>query len=351
MLDDRQTIKLPNIDASKSWTLNAICALDSTVPGCAGAYLRASGRRRQIVHAAFAQMPDIYRSAEKPIPEGTVRVVAATEIWALLAGRERDIIRHYYGECPAGFLNALGKLGFGAYWPQFYRDLFKIFALPENETIARALIHLDRIDEDRLTVAKLLPTRWRLAGLIQKLESPTSARKFLRSLALVRQWSPDVPDAAIDEEISRLSRNGSVAGFIARWARRSTFCSGPLSDSDALRQIRNAADLDRTGVRMRNCLRDQLGDILARTSTYYLIISLGEPVIVHLHRSQPDAPWVLEDFYINNNRKVREDLREQAAQVLRAHGFDPDRIPTRTRSDIETIKAYLWDAEWNRQAA
>lgn len=351
MLDDRQTIKLPDIDVSTGWALNVVIAFDEIAPGLAGAYLRSSPRRRQVVHAAFARMPSVFKAAQRPIPGAAVELIDPVEAWALLNGRERAIIEHYYGECPAGYLKALGKLGAGAHWPKFYLRLFDVFVTAEDKITARALAHLDRIDQDRLAVAKLLPPQWRLPGVISKLDCPENARKFLRSLNIIRQWSPDATDAAIAEGIRRIGRNSSPASFIANWVRRSRFGSGPLSDSDAIRQIRYAEDLERTGVRMRNCLKDQIGDVLARTSVYYLIMSLDQPVIVHLNRNQPDAPWALEDFYIRSNRRLPEDLREQAEQVLRAHGFDPHRRHVRTRSDIETIKAYLWDAEWERRAA
>jgi hypothetical protein len=351
MLDDHETLKLPDIDINNGWALNVATAFDVVAPGFAGGYLRASPRRRQVIHAALAQMPSISKTAERPIPGGAIDPIDPAEVWALLTGRERSVIDRYYGECPAGFLRALGKLGAGAHWPNFYRRLFSVFDGTDCADTARALAHLDRIDDDRLTVAKLLPPQWCLPGVIAKLDNPDHARKFLRSLHLIRQWCSDATDAAIDDGIRRIGRDGSPAKFIAGWVRRSTFGSGPLSDSDALRQIRHAPDLERTGVRFRNCLKDQIGDILARTSVFYVTVSLSKPVIIHLQRDQADAPWVLEDFYIRNNRPLPEELREQAEQVLRNHGFDPHQRYARTRSEIETIKAYLWDAEWERRAA
>ena len=104
-------------------------------------------------------------------------------------------------------------------------------------------------------------------------------------------------------------------------------------------------------LRMRNCLKDQLGDILAQTSVYYVIVSLDQPVIVHLHRNNRESPWTLEDLYIRNNRSMPEDLREQASQILREHGFDPGARLGDVVSDIETIKHYLWTSQWEQRAA
>ena len=251
MLDPTLPFKLPSIDISTGWALDVACSLDQVAPGFVGGYLRASARRRQVIHAAFSCMPDIVRSAELPepvsrwrgarpstnisksaersAPDEIIALLPTDEARALLTEREHRLINRHFGDCPSGYLGALTKLGSVAHSPRAYRKLFEIFSRPEHLATARALGHLDRISEDRIGVAQLLPLRWRYSGLIAKLEEPKAARQFLQSLDLIRRWCPGVIDAAIDDEIRRLSRSGTVARFIAGWVRRAKFDAQPIS--------------------------------------------------------------------------------------------------------------------------
>lgn len=348
---DLQVATAPVIDVSASWALNIVCSLDAPAPGFAGAYLRASARRRQIVHAAFAAMLSPAASNDGSGSASADEIVNTGTIWSLLRKRERQVVEAAFGCCPSGFLGALGKLGSGAHSPEFYGDLFGVFNDPEHAASASALLHLDRIHAGRLGAVKLLPAKWRLPGVVAKVDTVPAARKFLRSIELIRQWCPSANEATLDAGINRLNSDGSIASFVACWVRKTVFPQGPIASTAEIGQIRNAGELDAAALRMRNCLRDQIADILGETSAFYVIAGLARPVVAHLQREDLRAPWGLEDVYIAGNREVPAELRREAEKVLKRNGFDPDVQRERSHSDIETIRSYIWQADLERRAA
>ena len=350
-MDEPQTAQLTNIEIAKGWALDVACLFDKASPGFTAGYLRSGHRRRQIIHAAFAAMPSVARAVGQAKPVGAVEIPSLDELDLLLRGREEVVIARHFGACPPGFLTALAKTGTQPELPPFYADLIAIMADRQDRTIARALAHLDRIDQERIEIVRILPDAWRLPGLIVKLRSLQDARKFLRSIELIRQWCPAASHGAIEAGIQRLSREGSVAKFIAGWVHRAAFPEGPIRSSDTIEQIREGTELERMGRRMRNCLRDQIEGILSNTSCFYLVRDLAEPVIVHINRPSRQSDWVLEDVYVRNNLPVTTSLRRATEAILIEHGFNPQPGRDATSNDIRAIQDYLWSAQYDREAA
>lgn len=231
--------------------------------------------------------------------------------------------------------------------PTFYLDLFNIMTDPAEASIARALRHLDKVRQEQIDVIRVLPEGWRQPGLVRKLHTYRDARSFVRSVSLIRRWCPAATDEALNASIAAIANEGSIAVFVARWVRRVEFARGPIADNARIKLIKNGHELHRLARSMRNCLRDQIDEILARTASFYLIDGLGEPVVVRFLRPTPAHQWTYDDAYLRHNAKVEPDLRRAVEDILERNGIDTLPDGDATSADIKALREYLWAARYS----
>ena len=335
------------VNIRSGWALNAVCFLDAIHP-IAGYYLRASPARRQVIHAVLARQEWLLAANNDDDLPAQPHLINFVQ--TLMSNSDQALLTEAFTACPPGLRGALAKVGHHAEHRDFYSDLASVFAEPAKASIARALRHLTDINSQILTVAQTLPSEWRFPGLIAKIRTPGECRNFLQAISLIRRHCPAASDDELRITIRRLSRGGEIESFVAGWLMRAVF-SGPPIESDIMVPLRTGQSLRDVARSMRNCLREQLAEIMAGTSTFFLLKGLEVDVVAHLHRATANDEWVLEDVYGPRNLPLPSMVIDRAYGILKKHGIDPDRRITNVTSDVEAVRSYLWSAQFRRRRA
>ena len=145
-----------DISPISGWSLDYIVALDAHRPGTAGAFLRASAERRQVVAALIST---------KPVPADPSDAIELATL--MIAGGHRELLSAAFGTVPTGMRGALARTGSQPQPRSFYRTLQHLLSEPSKVHVASAIQQLDTLDLMRLRIAQTLPEDICTATLIK----------------------------------------------------------------------------------------------------------------------------------------------------------------------------------------
>lgn len=283
------------------WALDRILELDLLVPSLAGAFLRASNERRQVICAYLAtREPDAQVSA------------ASGEL--LLLGTHGDILRAAYGSVPVGMRGALARSGAVAWERDYYRLLHDILSKPEHAEVVPLIQRLPSLTSTKLKIAVLLPVDLRDPRLVANMDHLEQATDLIAVTDLMEQ-------AGLNRTrfVRALKASGEVSNVVQRWALRLPFPPHPLPACDAYRPICSGAELRRAALSFRNCSRGYLAQALAGETAFGEFAVGGDTVLVHLERR--DGMWTYCSTNGYRNRPVNREIADTAKAYAAAYGI------------------------------
>ena len=324
--------------------LSILCAVDHEFP-CIGRYFRSGAHRRQVIASALA--PAIKaRGNDRNValarlgataPDANTETLLAAAGRAICEERGSNLIRRAYGECPHGFIGALERCGSTAHSKGFYLDLYRVFHLPENRHIARALRHESHVHPRLLRTAMTLPAYLCTTNFLTAV-CRYDAGEFVAAVELILQVCPSVTPAALSESIPT-GDDVSVPNWISKWIGRAALPEGPIADDELMIPVRSVAEMEALGREMRNCLRTKSVKALSGANSYLRATVNDAPYAIELEKSGQE--WSLSGIYATKNRPVPTDVEENLSARLAARGIMPDRSDRAVTDRWEPIRRAL----------
>lgn len=301
------------------WCLNLIVELDIASPGTAGAFLRASAERRQVV-AAFLS------SSAHP-PEGAEGRELATFI---TSADHCQLLHAAYGKLPTGLRGALARSGPRPHGKLFYPMLNRLLASPSDKRIVTTIQQLDKVDLPRLLIIDALPPAICTLNLVKLLQSPEVARDVRKLVDLMVENG--IESSALYQALHRVTTADQLSDLWDRWSLKSNLPPHPIATSDRYAPITTGNELRGLALRYRNCVNRYLPQALDGESAFAEFTDAGACVI---HLKRYEGEWMVEGVHTKDNEAVAPELYSTAMRYLSDHG-----IRARPRR-YETI------GEWN----
>jgi hypothetical protein len=305
--------------SSFDWATDDLVYLDGLAPGLIGRVITTSPRRRQAIFAVIAN-----RVCLRALKATTV-AMDADQARVLRRERAGEILTHAFGHLPEGFMGALEKLDAGPLpSASAYEKLRLIFTDPSEKARAQLLTHAKSINERKLAVVEALDARWRLHAVLDRIDLTVAAREFNIAMAFVQSICSKATDEVIVQALARLPADRSLADFITRLMRRADrFPNQPVAATQDLRPLMTGEDFARTGLRLRNCLRDRIEDAVTGRAAF---LEFRGQAVLELRPLAGEFGWFLEDVHIAGNAFVPPELRRAAeAACLQAGVHHVDR--------------------------
>lgn len=309
-----------DVQPVSGWVLNLITYLDVHCPGLAGSFLRASPERRQVI-ASLLAITDIPKDA-----------AGAKELgdFAMRADH-RSIIVRAFGSVPVGLRGALARSGHQPHARDFYRTLHK--TLSQDDRLAQAIRRLNKVDANRLRVARLLPEHVLTPSLISIIVSPAMARDVTTMILLLEDKGID--RKALAPALASLTSVEQFPSFWERWASKVAFPPHPVPQSARYLPIMDGAALSSLAKRYSNCARTYLEKALRGEAAFGEYAHPLGSAVVHLVRKGDE--WVLEGLFGPSNRTAPPHVRDAAVRHLRVHGI-VDKFGRRTGLDWSALR-------------
>jgi hypothetical protein len=296
---------MKDIEPVSGWSLAYIAALDLHAPGAAGAFLRASDERRQVIAALFAS---------KPFPRCGREAAALAEFVG--TAKHAEILSAAFPTVPSGLRGALARSGPQPHSPSFYRLLRKVLSSPEHKAAAKAVNQLDRVDLERLLTARRLPDDICTAKIVKVVARPSIAVDVAALIELFSQHGVHRPSLA--EAICRVSNSKQLSELWDRWSQKLVFPAHPVPASEHYVPITIGFELRRIALRYRNCARHYFTKIMEGEAAFAEFRWTNKNAVIYLKRRGAD--WMLDGLFGKGNEMVPRDLQSSAEDYLRKCG-------------------------------
>jgi hypothetical protein len=291
------------------WILDYIVALDSKLPGFAGAYFRASDERRQVIATYLAT-----RASDET--EGGEFAAAAAQF--LMRAQHRDILAKAFKTVPEGLRGALARSGPQPHKPRFYGLLQEMLSTPSHDRVIPTIRHISALDLTKLRVIRQLPPEVCNPSIVQALDNVGPAADLAKVITLFAEAGLD--RLAMTSAFDRVTCENALRKTIKRWALKTVLPAHPVAPSDSYRPISTSAQLQETGRRFRNCMSQYISSALDGIDA----LALFKPglskrgMIVHLQRR--DEVWIIEGLFGPQNSRPDPELHREGTAYLESHG-------------------------------
>ncbi|MEG3153480.1 hypothetical protein [Sphingomonas sp. RB1R13] len=295
------------ISPAEGWCLNFVVELDIHAPGTAGAFLRASNERRQVVAA--------YLSTRM----GSTEPSESGELADLITRADhRALLRAAYGEPPAGLRTALARSGPRPHRKQFYWSLRRLLASPEDKQFAATIRQLDELDPSRLLIVETLPPAICTPNLVKLVRSPTVAADVAKLVELL--IGNGINENALYHALHRVTTADQLSALWNRWSLKSVFPAHPIPSSKCYTPVTSGMELRGVSLRYRNCVKQYLAQALNSESAFAEFTAAGTCVV---HIKQHEGQWSVEGVHAKENGPVAPQLYSAALDYLAGHGIRP----------------------------
>lgn len=310
---------MTDIEPVTGWSLSYIVELDTHRSGTAGAFLRASAERRQVI-AAFL--------ASKPLPSCAREAAALAEF--ISTATHRDILSEAFPTVPYGLRGALARSGPQPHPPSFYRLLYRLLTSPTDT--AGVINQLEELNPRRLMIAQRLPFDIRLPNVVQLIANPRQAADVVKLVDLFS--SNGIDRASLAEALRRVSTRKQMMHLWDRWSQKLLFPPHPVPPSQHYTPISSGAELRRIALKYRNCARHYLVEVMETDAAFAEFGCAGGEAVVHLKRRKHN--WTLNGLFGKRNEAVPPVVRTPVTNYLQEHG-----VQTSNAEDAESEWAVL----------
>ncbi|MEG8052556.1 hypothetical protein QP185_03510 [Sphingomonas aerolata] len=202
--------------------LKTIVELDQYRPGFAGAYLRSSNERRQVIAAACAVQRD--------------QEVLREDADFLLNARHHTILAKAYRRVPTGLRGALARAGAQPHDKRFYSILARTLNSPSHARIVQAINQLPSIDLTRLCVLRMLPPEVCTPGVVEAVDDVRTTKDAVALIELL--VISGVDRHALATAITAVSDKRQLGRLWDRWAARCVFLHSRCSPARGITRSR-----------------------------------------------------------------------------------------------------------------
>lgn len=290
------------------WATNALVRLDDQTPGLIARVLTAAPARRQAVFAALA----VYETSDLhgADAEGLAGV--------LRHGRPADILRHAYGDVPAGFAGALSRIARPLERADDYIRLHALF-LSAQPNVAEAVSAIP-ISHAKLNILTSLDPRWVHINVVSRLETSREAHTFNRAVAFLQTVCSRATDEALAEAIARMTPTSTLPRLLQRWlVRADRLPDNPvLAGDNELRPLTTLRDYQEVARRYHNCLATKLDEVVAGRMA---IAEFRGEVLVEFRPLSIGKGWVIWTMHGHRNQPVQHNVAELAAARCEDRGI------------------------------
>ena len=321
------------ISPINGWMLDLTVALDAHNPGFAGAYLRASNERRQVIAAYCA----------KVVPDEAAFPTTAT---FLSTAGHKSILQSAFGDVPVGLRGVLGRAGSQPHDRRFYTTLHKFLAEPRHPAMATAIRRIPKIDFARLRILNMLPPDICAPTVVELVGDIMTAKDVVRLFELL--VCSGVDREALARALRSLTDSKQMSKFWDRWVSDCPLPSSPLDQLPLCRPVRTAGALFSLARRYRNCAARYAPEALEGGSAFgEMLPSGGRPgMVVHLRRKR--GVWTIDGLFLRQNGRPDPGQREEAYALLAQVGV---KLPERAAADegewssLRRLTFRPWDFE------
>jgi hypothetical protein len=296
------------VNPVSGWMLDLIVAFDAKLSGFAGAYLRASPERRQVI-ASYAS------NAGSKLDDDTALSEAAH---FLMGAQHRDILARAFDKTPDGLRGALRRSGHQPHEPRFYSLLNEMLMTPSHERIVPTINHVESLSLSRLRIIRQLPTEVCNPAIAQALDNIGSAADLAKIVTLFAEAGLD--RAAMRAAFDRVRSETGLHKTIKRWALKTILPPHPIPPSDDYQPITSGAGLRDTARRFRNCMTQYLPSALDGLDAFALFKPSWSKrgMVVHLQRGDGDV-WHIEGLFGQQNTRPDPKLHGAGTAYLEGH--------------------------------
>lgn len=333
---DATADKVEKCPIGEAWFLEILLKLDAHNVGFLRSFLTVGVTRQKLMKAACSVI-DIERSASFLValgetPNGHPTCDIAQTARALRSRKGRDILAAAFGECPKGFLPAVGRAQFGQ--RDSFRRLYKPFF--ERCTYARALAY-SRLDDEALDVIDRLP----VALIRPAFLSSTTRAEAIAAARAIRAISHFCPSAVSDDRLRQVETWKDFETLVEAAMELATFSEPPVVGDEFMIPLRNGHDLKAAASRFQNCLANAgfALDALSGRQFFYEWKE-GDGAIVSLRRLAGPDVWMVGSIDGPRNRRVAPHVRDRIRTWFERRGVATTRRLPRSR-DLDAISRIL----------
>ncbi|CAN1562545.1 hypothetical protein MCEMIH16_02731 [Caulobacteraceae bacterium] len=296
------------------WVLDMAVQVDDACPGFLALVCRARLIWRQALWAALAAGASrnaelVFRATgDDRLLDAPARTVM-TE-FGLVAPKltAREVIEASYGDCPQGWLGALGKLQGQAFQsPESYAKLFRLYSSDDATDRKRRAV-LDQcsaLDDHRLEAILALTEPGLMApAVLARFARPDDVRRFEENVAHVRRYCSWVTDTHIREAVANERERRGQSWLMSLMARADKLipehhpCD---ADSDLSRfPVCKAADIGREH---RNCLSPSRVLPQAASGVWTIVVWRAEGLLIET-RMLDTGGWQVQRIHATANMEV-----------------------------------------------
>lgn len=296
---------MQHIDSVSGWSLDYIAALDANAPGAAGAFLRASAERRQVIAAFFSS---------KSLPASPRQAAEVAEF--VSRANHRQILKTAFGTVPRGLRGALARSGPQPHPRSFYPILHDLLSAPEHVVAASVIRQLEHVEPKRVLIARRLPSDICTANLVKVIAHPRAAADVTKLVALFS--SNGIDRCALAGAVRSVASAKQLSELWDRWSQKLTFPPHPVPETQHHVPITNGFELRRIALRYRNCVRHYLAKIMEKEVAFSQFRWGGDEAVIHLKRRE--RIWTLEGLFLKGNEPVSLSFRSAAEDYLQKSG-------------------------------
>lgn len=271
-------------------------------------YVLASNRRRQVWHACLSHLSPALDDAQ------------GRALYPLFtACKDRELLNRALGDCPAGLIKALGKLGPRALQPVSYVCLARIM---RGRHGARTVAHLPRLNQAQIARLAQLPDGFRRPAIIAALRDRYDGRRLPELLEAVTRLRPDVPTERLGRDLAQAADAEAMTRHLIKLLEARPFPPPPLTIPPPMRALESAEAVADAAERFRNCARNYLRDVQERQLYFYEWQGEG-PALISL-RIHGLRGWVIDEVQGPGNTTVPPGIMAAIVDKLTAAGVGND---------------------------
>ena len=288
------------------WVTGALVLLDDIEAGLLARVLTAAPQRRQAIFAAIAT-----REIKAGVADVGSELFSPTFAEVVRHGRAMDILRHAYGDIPAGLPGLLERVGEKPL-PRA-KDYIAIYDLLVSDDArgANALRGSGRITCRKLEVLAALDPHWRHANTLNRIDTGVEAMTFNSAVKFVQSVNSKATDDVVAGAIALMRPTSTLPRLLERFLRRADqLPPHPLGDGDnELRPLSKMLEHLAAARKYRNCLAHRLGDIAAGRMA---IAEFRGVILLEFRPLTAGAGWLLWSAHGPRNGHVALDLKDAA---------------------------------------
>lgn len=276
-------------------------------------YLAAEPGQRHVWHACISRHePELWQRSDGED--------FAADRRAFRDDKGRTLIKRHFGNCPSGFLPALGRLSASAKPAALYKLLFEQLQRgPETQKVIR---HCKDLTVDILRTLEELDEELHSVAIIRNVEDTETARTINNAVRIFARIAGAYPYERIRISLAQATSQIDIGRAVDEMLAQIPFSKPPWTGSDMITPITSARALNYKARQYQNCLSDFIPSIIKGERYFYEWHSRRPAIVELMNRGQ--LGWFLGDILHAKNQAVSDELHEEIRRTLASKGIFED---------------------------